>query len=64
MPEKIFLVECDEALEDGIGQCLMKLELFQPAVDDMRYECEVSGERPTFRVEKKDIEIPALSKFV
>lgn len=46
-----------------MGQCVMTLELFQPVVDDMRYACEVSGERPMFRIERLDIDIAALGKI-
>ncbi|KOB77401.1 Uncharacterized protein OBRU01_03390, partial [Operophtera brumata] len=61
LPEKTFKVECYETSEKGVvGKCVMTLELFQPASEDMSYACEVSGERPLFRVEKKDIEIAAL----
>lgn len=36
------------------GLCKMLLEIYQPGVNDFSYTCEVSGERPMFRIGKQD----------
>ncbi|KAJ0175971.1 hypothetical protein K1T71_008145 [Dendrolimus kikuchii] len=54
-------VDCLESAEKGIvGKCLLNLELYHAQMEDMQYSCEVSGEGPFFRIDRKEIVLPAL----
>lgn len=60
-PENGLHVECTETAEKGVtGNCIVNLELYQPQKDDILFACEVSGERPFFRLDRKDVVLPAL----
>ncbi|KAG6465241.1 hypothetical protein O3G_MSEX015021 [Manduca sexta] len=54
--ENFLEVHCVENDDRGVtGKCILTLELFKPPVADLTIACEVSGERPMFRMLKKDI---------
>lgn len=52
-------VRCRETSEKGVtGACVVSAELIKPP-QDFNFTCEVSGERPTFRIETKSILVSA-----
>ncbi|XP_026493938.2 uncharacterized protein LOC113399115 [Vanessa tameamea] len=54
-PQTVMHVDCAVTIDRGQeGRCVMLLEPYQPSVNDFTYSCEVSGERPMFRIGKKD----------
>ncbi|XP_045452144.1 uncharacterized protein LOC123661202 [Melitaea cinxia] len=54
-PQLVMHIDCATTKDKGQeGRCVMLLEPFQPSLNDFVYTCEVSGERPMFRIEKKD----------
>lgn len=57
-------IDCATTKDKGQeGRCVMLLEPYQPSLNDFVYTCEVSGERPMFRIEKKDYLVRILGKF-
>ncbi|VVC96540.1 unnamed protein product [Leptidea sinapis] len=60
-PEKIMNVDCAITTDKGQkGRCILILEPYQPPLYDFTYTCEVSGERPMFRMGKKDFHVRVL----
>ncbi|CAH0727187.1 unnamed protein product, partial [Brenthis ino] len=54
-PQTGMYIDCAITRDRGQeGSCKMLLEIYQPGINDFTYTCEVSGERPMFRIEKKD----------
>ena len=52
------LVECAQTADRGVlGVCVLNVVLYQPPNDDFKYSCEVSGEGPMFRMNKKELTI-------
>lgn len=57
------IVNCAESMDRGVmGTCVLTIELLQPQKNNLTYACEVSGERPMFRMETKNIVIEAFGK--
>lgn len=60
IPQNMMNVECQVTADKGLrGRCLMTIEPFQPPTNDLNLTCEVSGERPMFKIGKKDYLIEA-----
>ncbi|XP_038212599.1 uncharacterized protein LOC119832871 [Zerene cesonia] len=60
-PENFMNVDCTTTADRGQqGKCTLILEPYQPPVYDFTYTCEVSGERPMFRIGKKDFYVRVL----
>ncbi|OWR45760.1 hypothetical protein KGM_207231 [Danaus plexippus plexippus] len=60
-PEKKINVNCALTRDRGQeGFCNLLLEPYQPPISDFTYSCEVSGERPMFRIGKKDFAVKIL----
>ncbi|XP_023942557.1 uncharacterized protein LOC112049051 [Bicyclus anynana] len=58
--DKVMTVNCTAlTYRAQEGQCLLLLEPIQPPDGNYNYSCEVSGERPWFRIAKKDYVIRA-----
>lgn len=59
--ENIMNVECLEDENNGVsGKCVCTVEPQQPPRRDFTFSCEVSGERPYFRMDEKEITVEAL----
>ncbi|XP_039756958.1 uncharacterized protein LOC120631440 isoform X2 [Pararge aegeria] len=59
--DKVMIVNCTIITYRGQeGRCVLLLEPYQPPVGNYNYTCEVSGERPMFRMGKKDYVIRVL----
>ncbi|XP_013173076.1 PREDICTED: uncharacterized protein LOC106121806 [Papilio xuthus] len=54
-PENVMSVDCTLTATKGRkGRCVLTIEPYQPPSSDFTYTCEVSGERPTFMIERMD----------
>ncbi|XP_026730484.1 uncharacterized protein LOC113495763 [Trichoplusia ni] len=59
-PEDMMTINCEETSDRGVtGTCELTMELYQPQKNSFTFACEASGERPTFRIERKAIVIEA-----
>lgn len=59
--DKAMSVNCTTITYRGQeGRCVLLLEPNRPPAGDFNYTCEVSGERPMFRIGKKDYVIRVL----
>lgn len=62
-PEEMMLTNCAIPLNDlQKGNCVITLELYQPQTEDITISCEVSGERPYFRIKRKDLVVEKFGK--
>ncbi|XP_045524440.1 uncharacterized protein LOC123714276 [Pieris brassicae] len=60
-PDHYINIDCAVTSERGqTGRCVLTLEPYQPPLDDSTYTCEVSGERPMFRIGKMDYLLKSL----
>ncbi|CAK1543244.1 unnamed protein product [Leptosia nina] len=60
-PDHTMDVDCTVTSERGqSGRCIVTLEPYQPPIYDSTYTCEVSGERPMFRIGKMDYVLKSL----
>lgn len=50
-------LDCLETRNEGRGACYLTIEPRIPPTETTLYSCEVSGERPTFMVMRKDYEL-------
>ncbi|XP_045536878.1 uncharacterized protein LOC106708374 [Papilio machaon] len=54
-PGNVLSVDCTLTATKGRkGRCVLTIEPYQPPMSDFTYTCEVSGERPTFMIERMD----------
>ncbi|XP_063828587.1 uncharacterized protein LOC135077978 [Ostrinia nubilalis] len=61
LAESIIKVDCVEAVDSGIkGKCVLSIEPQVPPKKDFSFGCEVSGERPYFRMAHQEIVVEAL----
>ncbi|XP_034832928.1 uncharacterized protein [Maniola hyperantus] len=59
--DRVMTVNCTKSTYRGQeGRCVLLLEPYQPPAGNYNYTCEVSGERPMFRIGKKDYVIRVL----
>ncbi|CAD0197924.1 unnamed protein product [Chrysodeixis includens] len=59
-PEDMMTINCEETSDRGVtGICELTMELYQPQKHSFTFACEASGERPTFRIERKAVVIEA-----
>ncbi|KAL0879040.1 hypothetical protein ABMA27_004007 [Loxostege sticticalis] len=59
--ESVMKVDCLEAVDSGIkGKCVLSLEPQVPPRRDFTFGCEVSGERPYFRMGQREVTVEAL----
>ncbi|XP_041981173.1 uncharacterized protein LOC121734647 [Aricia agestis] len=60
-PDRAMIINCETTMERGrAGRCVLILEPYQPPTEEFTYTCEVSGERPMFRIGKKDYTVKVL----